>query len=148
MFGNWLGIPTTGAVAKSSYDIVKSGVIELLGMSTRQAMTYYLSHCDEGIVWDTLAVEQNASDIGVNPLLVEFTLSPYTPQQQLDDVLLDVHMTRWGFLRALTHRELIIMLSDPVHRVGQEQNLRVVKLPSHFADTSLLRKERERERGG
>ena len=88
-----------------------------------------------------MAVEQNASDIEVNPLLVEFTLVPYMPQQQLDDVLLDVHMTGWGFQGFLTHREL--MLSDPVYR--QEQNLRAAKLPSHFANTSLLREERERE---
>ena len=47
-------------------------------------------------------------------------------------------MARWGFQRALTHREL--MLSDPVYR--QEQNLRVARLPSQFADTDL-KKERE-----
>ena len=110
---------------------------ELLGTSTRQAMTFYPSHRNERIVWDTLAVEQNTSDIGVNPLLVELTLPPYTPKQQLDDVLLDVHITRWGFQRALTHREL--MLSDPVYR--QEQNLRVARLPSQFTDTDL-KKER------
>ena len=54
---------------------------ELLGTSTRQAMTYYPSHHDEGIVWDILAVKQNTSDIGVNPLLVEFTLPHYIPKQ-------------------------------------------------------------------
>ena len=61
-----------------------------------------------------------------------------TPLYPKTAILLDVHMARWGFQRALTHREL--MLSDPVYR--QEQNLRVARLPSQFADTDL-KKERE-----
>lgn len=129
--GNWLGIPTAGAVTRAMYDTVKSGILEIIGTEGRQSITYYPSHRDEAIVWDTNAVEQNTSDQGVNPQLLQLACTAHTPQQVLNDVLVNVHMTRWGFLRVLTHREL--MLSDPVYR--QEQNQRVAKLPRRFAES-------------
>ena len=65
--GNWLGIPTAGAVTRATYDTMKSGTLEIIGTGSRQSITYYLSHRDEVIVWDTNAVEQNTSYQGVNP---------------------------------------------------------------------------------
>ena len=140
--GNWLGIPTAGAVTRATYDTVKSGILEIIGTGGRQSITYYPSHQDEAIVWDTNAVEQNISDQGVNPQLLQLACAAHTPLQVLDDVLLDVHMTRWGFLRALTHREL--MLSNPVYR--QEQNQRVAKLPSCFAESLGEEKRKQKSK--
>lgn len=97
LFGNWLGIPTVGAVTRSVYDIMKSGVIEIIEQSSRQQLTYYPSHRDEGIVWDAGAVEQNNSDQGVNLLLCEITFPQYTPPIQMNDCLADVHLMHWGF---------------------------------------------------
>lgn len=123
-----MGIPTVGAVTRSVYNIVKSGVIEIIEQSSRQQLTYYPSHRNEGIVWDAGVVEQKNSDQGVNPLLCEITFPQYTPPIQMNDCLADVHLMHWGFLHALTHREL--MLSDPIYR--REQNARVAALPGRF----------------
>ena len=56
--GNWLGIPTAGAVTRATYNTVESGILEIIGTGGRQEITYYPSHRGEEIVWDTNAVEK------------------------------------------------------------------------------------------
>ena len=129
-FGNYVGIPmsTAGGV----YDVVKSGVIEMLGGASTQKFTYYPSHCDEAIIYDSQIVENNEGP-SANPYIFQITLLHNVPFRQAEDILMDVNLTRWGYHRVLTHMEK--MITDPIYCA--EENAHVERLPSRLSSTTL-----------
>ena len=55
LFGNYVGVPISNNTGV--YDVVKAGIIELLGGGRRQKIVYYPSKRDEAIVWGSALLE-------------------------------------------------------------------------------------------
>ena len=80
----------------------------------RQKITYHPSKRDQSVVWDLQAVDLNAGHDAVDPPLCDLVMDAQTPQVQAEDMIMDVEVTRWGFLRALSHEERRVC--DPAYR--------------------------------
>ena len=107
--------------------------------SIKRSCTTLVAKRDETIMWDSALLEADPNR-DVNPLLFEVSLPSEVPIQQAEDVLVDIQITRWGFHRALTHKEL--MIACPYYCA--ERNVRVKKLPPALLFPLGLVKVRER----
>jgi len=67
------------------------------------------------------------------PYIFQITLLNTVPFHQAEDILMDVNLTRWGFYKALTHKQR--MIADPFYRA--ENNLRVESIPSKITPIDL-----------
>jgi len=139
IFGNFVGLPL--GTLSGAFDTIRSGIIQLMP-GNRNKFTYYPSHRDETIIWDTQSVEGHQGGSG-NPTIFELSLIPSgykvadssnIPIEQAEDVFADVSITRWGFARELTHLER--MVSDPVYRL--EQATKIKKIPSVLDKTEVI----------
>ena len=110
--GNWLGF--SASVTSAAYDIIRSGIMEMLSGVGRTKQTYYPSHRDQAIVFKTEDVEKNNGAGQANVYTLEIALDGATPFFQCEDILVDINVTRWAFGRTLSHQEL--MKSDPEYR--------------------------------
>jgi len=74
-FGNYVGIPAS--ITTRVYDVVKSGVIEMLGDAARQKFTYFSSHRDEAIIYDSQVIESSGQTPQSNPYIFQFCQTMY-----------------------------------------------------------------------
>ena len=102
---------------------MKQGIVTAV-QGRRQKLTYHLSKKDEAIIFDCQLIEGQEAT-AINPLILQMSAANDTPSSQLDDSFVDVHLTRWGYYRALSHKKR--MISDPAYRT--EQALRIQNLP-------------------
>jgi len=128
-FGNWVGVPLGQQAWPATYDLVKSGALELT-QGQRHKITYYFSHRDESIIYNTKEVVETDSTGGpsANSYLCQIALDTDTPTSQCEDVYADGYMTRWGFYKDQTHANK--MIADREYRL--EQNLKIQNMaPIH-----------------
>ena len=111
-FGNWLGFQADSPVVTHAFDLVKTGIMELVA-GGHMKQTYHPSKRDQAVIFDARVVETYTGPDS-DAHLVQVFLDSETPDVQADDVLVDINVTRWGFHRSLTHAER--MLSDPKYR--------------------------------
>ena len=69
-------------------------------------MTYYPTKRDGGLVIDCTMVENTGEGEAPNPYWI--TLPQNTTFVQLNDLAVDVNLTRWGFYRSLTEEERML----------------------------------------
>jgi len=133
IYGNYVGLPL--GFVEGAFDTIRSGILQLVS-GNREKFTYYPSHRDQSIVWDVKAVEGHDGDTN-NPTIFDLAIVPSgyktadpsnIPVEQAEDVYCDVALTRWGYERALTFKEL--MISDPEFRL--EQAKKIKSLPSRL----------------
>ena len=113
--GNWLGLPVSVLPSTNFgtfFDVVKEFILDL-STGNRTKATYYPSARDEGLVIDVKNIEKPPGQAQMIPLICNISFPVDTPQAQCDDVVIDVNITRWGFLRELTERE---KMNDPWYR--------------------------------
>jgi len=89
-------------------------------------------HRDEAIIYDSQVVEGDENPQS-NPHFFQITLPDTVPFHQAEDLLMDINLTRWGFHRALTNKEL--MIADLYYR--SLRNREVESLPSRLERSTL-----------
>ena len=66
-------------------------------------------------MFDLEAVESEDDNDASNPAVFQLALNPGTPFHQIEDLFVDIYLTRWGYYRGLTEKELLI--SDPQYKI-------------------------------
>jgi len=104
-------------------------------------------------VFDLEAVESEDDNDASNPAVFQLALNPGTPFHQIEDLFVDIYLTRWGYYRGLTEKELLIsdpqykidMLFDQMHkRVESKVKLEdITEVPDDYWES--VRDEREKQ---
>ena len=68
-----------------------------------------------------------------NPYMLEVQTPQDVPTEQLEDILSDASIIRWGFYKSLTHTQR--MISDPVYRM--EHNAKIEQMKPTFPKSSV-----------